>query len=608
MPNVFSGAGLSVAKPADLPSGWFLRDEVLDCCAKAAETIARGTGHGALPKNALGEWKLEFVLGRLKETAGDRALGLLDGLRVPVPNEAHMLSAWALASGGVHATVNFDDGIEPAYALLRGDAQLPEDAAADFSSALQLWREWLPRKPPPLEVIASIHDFEEWTQRRSGRLLKLHGSVGPAPGDPIVEPVVSDFVEFLPLPEPKRVALEGLFEEPTLITGYSVADGDLYAPLLQLVGEHGARWCDPYPSERLVDDVGTVGVGLERRSAAEGLRSFAGLADLPAWPAVDLGYRAVIARQAEEWREGVDPVGAAEAWSWILLDASQLGAAEELMKAVLGRNCRRGAKRRLADIHFHRSGVKGKQEAARLYRQLLRLLRIGASRRWLALHGDKPCWRDVAVALLAPPTAWLWSWPDRAGAEQRAEATGELAHLALRLCERQFAEGDVIPWRLVPVLLAVGEYARRLSLREAGGHAGMLGQQQLYELRSLGVLAGGQGRMGDRTADEIAGEASRELKALGQRYLDLNNPRGHANTCAGRALAAAAVGDIAQAHRLLDEAWDGYAADGERDASGARLVQGRRRILSRLGRNREGRSPLRTPPRGASAPRGAREP
>ncbi len=112
--GAFTGAGVSFADPAALPLGPELRDAVLEVCESGAEAIVPGivtAVRGSLP---VGEWKLEYVLGRLHGSAGEAALELLECLRVEVPNEAHMLLAAALARGGVHATVNLDDGVEVA--------------------------------------------------------------------------------------------------------------------------------------------------------------------------------------------------------------------------------------------------------------------------------------------------------------------------------------------------------------------------------------------------------------------------------------------------------------------------------------------------------------
>lgn len=123
----WTGAGISIAAPSRLPTGWQLTERVFAAFFEP-DALAQTLGY-----HALSGWltpaicdqavlrgarppRLETVLGVALRHYGTRAHPILDDVRHAPPNWNHRLFAAHLAAGGVHITANFDSCIENAYA------------------------------------------------------------------------------------------------------------------------------------------------------------------------------------------------------------------------------------------------------------------------------------------------------------------------------------------------------------------------------------------------------------------------------------------------------------------------------------------------------------
>jgi hypothetical protein len=88
-----------------------------------------------------------------------------------------MLAAAHLTLGGLHLTVNVDDGIERACALLSGQAELPREAPVAYRVALRAWQVRLPRPLPAPQIADTPEAFAAASGDRP-LLVKLRGTIG----------------------------------------------------------------------------------------------------------------------------------------------------------------------------------------------------------------------------------------------------------------------------------------------------------------------------------------------------------------------------------------------------------------------------------------------
>ncbi|HEV3001760.1 MAG TPA: SIR2 family protein [Solirubrobacteraceae bacterium] len=590
LPNVFSGAGLSIPPPASLSGGPWLRDVVLKLCASAADDIAPGTGRTALRRGDGGpqigaDWKLEFVLGRLVETAGPSALDVLRCLRVEVPNEAHMLAAWCLAHGALHATVNFDRGVERAYALLRG-SPLAAEVPGEYRDALAEWRTTLAGETPPLTVVVGDRSEADWLRRpQPGTLFKLHGSLKAADHAPLGV-VVSDFVEYLPVTPERRRILRELCDGPLVVTGYSGGDADLHAPLLGTLDPARTIWSDPGAGAAM-REASERGIETAPLTAVSVLRRWSPLEELPSWPISPTGLEPDLEAETARWANGVDPIAAAHAWAWMLIDTGRHDTAIELCERLVEVSPSLDVRRRLADAYFMRGTVGDKRRALPHYRRIVRpgatppglrayaVLRLGACHRTLAFADGRVHYGHVTASVVYALTSLAWNRAEGNSAAVRGEALASFGHLALRLAEWRMARGRGFPRSLLRPALRLGLCAQGAA-RRAGGHALRFARLQHTEMRCLLWLLEGSGGAPERSSAAIA-----ELRALERDYRNLNNPIGAANARAAQALAELVRGDAAEARARLGEAKRLYRAAGAERGSGGRLLGLRRGLVER---------------------------
>lgn len=603
---VFSGAGISGEAPASLPRGFGLRDDLLRLMhAVAAESLPTQVTGAQLDDLIGSARKLEVVLGRLSGMVGVRAAECLLSLCLRLPNEAHLLAALHLARGGVHVTLNFDVGIELAYQLLAGGAAAAAGLPADYRSALSAWQALMPAGARPVRVAAGRREFDEWlADGRPPALLKVHGSLS-RDQERLVDVVVLDIDELGQLTPSRRAAVDQLGSaQELLITGYSGADPDVYWPLLTAAQKPSSSWCCySLPDDSPVwEDVRSRRISLRTGApaglAVTALRDLLGLASVPAWPERSLGgsgYRERFDRWAEDFRarESADTIAAA--WAWLLADGGDLDTAERMLDE-LGRrdDAVAGTIMRHAEFLYTRARGNDRDRAESLYRRvagdrgtdfstrlMCRLRRADISR-GRAVRGGGTAVRHLTRAVTQPLLVLVATQAGRRGREPAADAYRALQQTALRVLER--AAGSMPTWTW-PVLAHLCRAARLLGgpaeqLAGNGNRRGLIRQHRLLLAAYASLLAGRQ----------PPPHLVPETRSLRESYRSADDLPGSGNLTATLAVLAAAAGDLAHAHALLDDARTDYTAgrpDGIPIASGDALLNVVAQLLQRRsGQNR----------------------
>jgi hypothetical protein len=602
MTVIFSGAGISGDPPAALPRGFGLRNDLLrEIYAAAIRAPAVGSLITGMQLDELvgSQRKLEVILGRVWGTIGDDALGCLLTLTVDVPNEAHMLAAVHLARGGTHVTLNFDLGIEIAYDLLTGRAELPAFAPEEFGRLLPDWRRLVPADTPPLWVAASRTDLVAWDiSGRPPALLKPHGSL-TRDQTGLVDVVVVDIEELGQLAPGRRAAIDRVATcDLLLITGYSGADPDVYQPLLDAAPTDSRRrttWrCYSLAKDSPVRvDAPARGIelvlGAPDGLATTALRDILGLADSPPWPET-LVPGAAYEDRFRDWARRLTarhpPDLFAQAWAWLAADLGDLDNAEAIA-ARLADSGDFGARMRHAEILYTRAHGTDRDRAGQLFHQLGRdsgadlatrahcLLRAGDVARGRATRGRPDL---VTVAHLAraftEPARVLWLTRNgRRDLESAADAYRAVQQTGLRIVERAAATAPASAWPVLALTArALTAAGRRAEAMAANGNRRALVRQQRMMLTALAAL------LSHRPAPT---GLDGELRGLHDAYHAADDLPGAGNCTAARAVVAVATGDVAAGRALLDAARLEYAwGRHDRDPlpSGAALVV----VLSRL--------------------------
>jgi len=599
--GVFTGAGVSADKPADLPQGYQLRDDILILCRGHAAAVAgEGSDLDPAPLRKLA-WKLEYVVGRLEGIIGAHAADVLLSLELTVPNRTHLLLALHLIAGGRQVTLNFDQGVELAYDLLTGRARGPHPGVA---AALPAWQP-LAGTLSPLRVVATETEFSAWAaERRRGEasrqpvLVKPHGSLARAPDGSlrVTGVVVTDEPELGQLSDDRLEALRWLTESGrirrVLVTGYGGEDIDVYESLLRATMGVSTVWAAPTLPDCVIERLRNE----PRANVQDGWANPASLAEyqmasmlgfdpahLPAWPSYPPGSR--YPELFTAWAAGLSSWDGAEAYAWMLADAQHHDAATRVLRAVLrhrvaGSPAWTRTSVRLADALADRAEVDAKREAAEIFAVVTRRgsrghgLRTYARIRWgeqqRSLTGPR---QAAAAGLLSTVMALLESMPDKAGPPGRARALSAGAHTLLRVVDVSYQPS--LPLRHRLALLAAATAGIALAARAlpaaSGNRATFLTQQEI-ELAAYRSLLGGPPPRSD--ADE-------RLRDLGERYRRMPDQRGEANVACARALLAAADGRRTDARTLFDQAMALYTRpDGTIDPSGERLVARRKAALA----------------------------
>jgi hypothetical protein len=612
---VVTGAGISGADPAGLPLGNQLRNDVLRGCHAAARRVA---GHlvsdADLDELLRSSWKLEVVIGRIAGTVGDIAIDCLRALDLVLPNEAHMLAAVHLAHGGLHVTLNFDEGIELAHDLLIGMRPLPSDTPAALVAALPAWRALLPSAPARCRVVASEQEFLAWRQDGCPpALLKVHGSLRTtSAGLQLVDPVVVDELELAQLSPPRRAALAAVARTSrVLVTGYAGEDIDVYAPLLDELDATAFSWVSvgfrvgsPVPGD-VTARFGQLHQGVPDGLATTALRAHLGLsAEYPPWPELPVqgpGYSTRLASWAARLHVSTRPEDLAEAYAWMLADAGDYARAYRLLRYLVDEAPSRSGHQlagrprlrllsRLADVEYDRNAPGDKPRARQRWLRValapaaglpLRgyaLLRLGETYRQVAFRGPvllRPL--ALAAAAAAPTLALVVSGRGSRGAVTAARAYSALVGLGLRMLE--VAPGVEYRWPrgglilIARIVTGWGEQALRLG---PGGNRQAFVLQQHAEINLLAAIYRGK---------PPTPHLVQKLSLLRDSYRNGGDLRGVANTTAALALAEVAAGNHRQAEQLLLDAEQAYAdaRPGQPpDPSGIALVTRRRHLLQRL--------------------------
>jgi hypothetical protein len=596
---VFSGAGISGDAPASLPRGFGLRDDLLKLMhAAARESIGSPVTDGQLAELLDSGRKLEVVLARLSGSAGTDAADCLLALRLLVPNEAHMLAALHLALGGIHATLNFDIGIELAYELLTG--RYPTAALPDpYDAAASAWLGLAPADAPALRAVASHIEFDAWVaDGKPPALLKIHGSLSRDQAR-LLDVVVLDIDELGQLTPSRSAAVETLGSaQRLLITGYSGADPDVYEPLLAAAQAPVTSWCCySLPAGSPVwqdcrDSRVTLRVGPPAGLAVTALRELLGLTGIPSWPQQPLpvtGYPEFFSRWAQGFRATRPADKIAVGWAWLLADGGDLDTAEHLLSELASRpGADADTLMRHAEVLYTRDRGNDRTRAGQLYRQiagdkatgsgtrLMCRLRRGDIARGYAIRNGRLITSNLIRAFTHPLLVLAATRAGRTEHEAAADAYRGVQPPSLRALERIAATGPRWSW---PVLALLCRGARRLGaqaerLAGNGNRRSLIRQHRLLLSAYESLLASQPPPPG----------LQREIQSLRDSYRNANDLPGAGNLAATLAIVATTQKDTASARRLIDEAREDYTAgrpDARPIASGQALLHAVARIIAR---------------------------
>lgn len=592
---IFTGAGISGDEPAALPRGFSLRDDLLRTMHQAArDVLGPLVPDDQLERICKGTYKLEVVLGRLWGTVGPNALDCIFALRLRVPNEAHMLSALHLLRGGTHVTVNFDIGIELAYDLICGRADLPGDAPHDYHTALPAWRALAPADPPALLTVSSRDEFAAWLRAgRPAALLKVHGGLDREQRA-LADVVVVDIEELAQLTAERADAVDGLgTASRLLITGYSGGDPDVYRPLLAAAARTSTSWhCLSLPTATTVpSDARKHGIDLVLGSP-DGLATTALRRELvtpapPPWPSTRLAGEGYVERFAH-WRQrlcATHPTELiAQSWAWLIADLGELDIAEAML-AALGDKAA-GTRLRHAEILYNRARGDDRGQARRMFRDLATSAEDQATRFHCLLRlGDLARGRvarepygvrtisALAEAYARPIQILIATRGGRHLPEAAGDAYRALQQTSLRLLEQLASVAPRPVWPLIAVFchLAAKLGTRAVRLVRNGNRLSLIRQHRAL-LRALTALLRGSPAPEDVRSD---------MQALRDIYRAADDLPGAANCMITLAVLACADGDQAAARALTAEALAEYTAgrpDGRPLPTGEALLN----VVSRL--------------------------
>jgi hypothetical protein len=551
--GIFSGAGISSGPPACLPLGRTFHRLLRDAC----ETAARALAPDVVDDRVIAAARPGSlnVLARIENTLPGAGRGALRAMRVDVPNEEHLLAAIHLARGGYHVTVNFDDGVEVAYALLAGERALL-GASAETERLLQAWRRQFPSSPRPLQVVSRPAELGARHMQARPLLVKLHGSLGEhADGVALSLRGVTDEPEVVDLGRARLAAMAELAGHPfILVTGFSGGDLASTTPVLDCLRRKAFAWVAPEVRPAVRSALEAIDPSQPRFGfAAHALREILGV-DAPPWR--NAAQTPTFEHRFGMWLATLPPTVGAEAFAWSLADAGLLDEAVELLDRIARADRRARTRLRLADALSRRAGPDDRRAARR---HLWRLIATGdgdlrrcAAVRW-AEHGigRDPSRRRMrpavgaAVAALSIAAAWRGS----PAARTRSAAARAAAVLNELESELGWTRDDPTRRRdmraaAVRVLRTVRGALAHSADAPSGRRRAEL-RRQAIELRAiLAILR--RRRLSQSpliVLDELAGC-----------FAHVSDTRGLADTLATRALVVACQGDRRAAKASLAEA------------------------------------------------------
>lgn len=441
-----TGAGISRGSPAQLPLGDEFHDALLSGCFQATEAISRGAvGGDGRRSPVLGGRR--NILGSIEDCLEAGTVEtVLDCMRVRLPTEEHLLCAMLAARGVLQLTVNFDNGIELAYALLTRQVDLPVEAPACYVEALAQWRAAMP-EAPALRVVSTPRELalRDFTYRPL--LVKLRGSIDAGTDGTVIplRPTMED-LECTLLDDDRRLALrEAASNGRLLVTGYSGRDLDIFETLESLLRPGGFDWVTPELDPAIATRLRRVDSGQPRRGTARyALR--AELGDLPEWPSTPFTGPDFTRRFAAWWQR-VPRLAAAEAYARILSEAGHHDQAVVTLRAVAADTAARPAaatrvRLRLADALARRAGRGDIAEATALYASVVcgrrspNASRAYAITRWTESRaGTQPSLAMLLTALLGGTTALLVAGAGRGRRRVRVRVLVGMGRIAIQHAE-----------------------------------------------------------------------------------------------------------------------------------------------------------------------------
>ncbi len=591
--GLLTGAGISSDPPASLPLGDEFHGHLLAYCHRAAASVARRSVDEA-GRKAIRDCHRN-VLGCVQGCLDQGSLAdFLRCFRVSVPTEAHLLAAAHTARGTLHVTLNFDDGVEQAYALLAGEIELPATVPAAYHRTLRAWRAQVCPSAPLLVRSLPCHVPNAVYGQRP-LLIKLRGSVGVGTDSAVIpkQPVLED-LEANHLEAGQLVALRAVTEARHLfIAGHSGADLDCRESLLALLRPGRFSWAAAALPEDLVARLRLIDPSQPIvKDAIRALRSsLPDLADLPDWPRQEVDQQRFV-DLFTTWCAAIPPSAAAEAYAWLLSDAGRYDQAVAILQTLLLSRDHPRTRLRLADVLWARNESGDSERAARLFRSASLARRTPATLRayglirWAECHcgvlGDPvPVLRlstsiaGVSAALLSEALV-----PGRRDPRIRARAFAAFGTIGRQVVEAGLS--SAMESSSTRTRMRMAAYLVRASLRRAMHHAARAGtahrqtalHQQLAEVDTLiAVLAGVQPRA----------DVHLRLRQVQRAHLHRANRSGLVTTLAARSLAQVAAGELHACRALLDLAERINSSEVSRADQGcARLIERRRAIAERL--------------------------
>ncbi len=564
--SIFSGAGLSHLAPASIPMGNAFHRRLRELCLARSAPYA-GDLVDATTLDAIRTSRLN-LLARIENTSPGAGSSALRTMTVAIPNECHLLAAIHLAGGGLHLTMNFDDGIERAYALLSGNAELPAAAKPSFHQALADWRDRFPDPVAPLRVVSRSQEISSALPGRP-LLVKLHGSLGRhAEGLTLPMPSMTDEPDTGNLGMDRERAFDALAAEGfVLVTGFSGTDLASRSALLSRITLGRFWWIAPTVEADVRRWVAAVDPSQPMTGpSVEALRTTLA-ADLPAWPP----HRApgpTFNDRLNEWAATLTPEAAAEAIAWALMDACHVDEAVEILHRLVRGGAGVRTKLRLADALARRRwpGDIGSARRAFLRTALThrnppavpaRGRRSYALARWLesanASHDVAPQIMAVPLACQALICAMAVGAASRASPYPTAPIRAATVASGTVLSE---LERDLPAILRTPPLRGPAQHAVVIAtvaarrVLDAWAHAPSgrrraILERQTVELETIGAL------LRDEPPPETAFISLRRLSAV---FEHVSDHVSQADTAGTRALVAIAARDIYGAVTAIHEA------------------------------------------------------
>jgi hypothetical protein len=563
--------------PASLPGGSALRDAVMAVCERAAANFS--------PVPSLGsDWLLEFVLGRIARYSPGSVDDLVrTTLRGKLPNRCHMLLALHLTHGGKQATVNLDDCIERAYALLTGRQELPHHAPAVFHETLPLWRAAAGRAQ--LRVAISEEDFGAY--HGAGTILcKLHGGLrGKGEYSTVVEAVLSDEQEQVGLSCARRASLRSMVAagESVAVVGYRGNDIDVYGPLLDVSRDLHVVWAAYEVDPSVIADLDSLSARIHFSDAEPILEELVGPS--PPWPSRQLSAGSLL-DAVGSWSARVEQAALAEAFARMLVDARRYDEAIDLAAAIVRATHGRRARLIFGDALNHRGSDADKRASARVFLRLALsshgddrirgLIRFAESHRSLANRGAGRLHLALALFSLVGARALAVRGSDAVA----SDAEAALGQTFLRVAETAPKFATAKRTAQFSSYLANRFLSRALAVPR--GERGVYTALQRTEIIALSTLLAAK-QLPKYEAELLLSD----LAPVRSVYERVPNLRGLANERAARALVLAAAARFDEALNELSQALERYATE-PLDASGIGLVERRLALIEHAVAHRGG--------------------